>query len=353
MERKFQLEYAINAFVEELAAKGTITALDEKELKCHFYESVQNLTSQQLTEEEAFAVAKIRIGNTEILAQEFKKVNGINMLNKEWVFIFLGIALTILAKTFLLFADYFIIHQVYLNKLTIGAGAYLLSICYLLLACFAILLFIKGDDFTKFIKAKLFDKNVWVIALLVTFLGLITTILYGSFLSNPFDGYIDSYLDVLYYNNITETILRGTIPVTVVLGVLFSTQSVNRKFGWRLVFSSNYYLYSFLLGFGAEIVAALFSRMLFKNGIIVESIVFGLAYFIYIYHFFKYNPKMNFLHFFLFISTSLFIECFMGYFKKELAEQIGRLTAPFAWALILAIISAFIAVKRKRKKALV
>ena len=62
---------------------------------------------------------------------------------------------------------------------------------------------------------------------------------------------------------------------------------------------------------------------------------------------------MNFLHFFLFISTSLFIECFMGYFKKELAEQIGRLTAPFAWALILAIISAFIAVKRKRKKALV
>ncbi|MBX2930699.1 MAG: hypothetical protein KF781_01990 [Chitinophagaceae bacterium] len=353
MDSKFQLEYAINAFVQDIAEKGTVTALDEKELKSHLHETIQNLTTQQLTEEEAFVVAKLRMGNTEILAQEYKKVNGVNMLNKEWVFIFLGIALTIVAKTFLMFADYYITHQVFLNKLTISAGAYLLSACYLLLAFLAILLFIKGEVFTKFIKAKLLDNNVWAMALFVTFLGFITTIMYGNFIGSPFKGYLDTHINVLYYNNFAEAILRGTVPVTVVLGLLFSTQSVNKKFGWGVVFTSNYYLYSFLLGFGAEFVAALFGRMLFTNGIIIESVFFGITYFICAYNFFKYNPTMNLLHFCLFISTSLFVECFWGYFNKDFAEGIGKLTAPFAWAFIIAVFLAFIAAKRKWKKPVV
>ena len=71
--------------MDEVSSKGTLTAEDIKELKLHLYDSVQNLKLSGLNDEEAFQVAKIRLGNKDALILEYEKVNGRSIVNKEWI----------------------------------------------------------------------------------------------------------------------------------------------------------------------------------------------------------------------------------------------------------------------------
>ena len=69
----FGLEDAIEKWKEALISEGTINSEERLELESHLRESVVELQSQSLSEQEAFLVAANRVGRPSELQQEFEK----------------------------------------------------------------------------------------------------------------------------------------------------------------------------------------------------------------------------------------------------------------------------------------
>ena len=72
---QLNLEAGIKAWRTDLQGQGSLGSGELEELENHFRESIEDLESDQLSLEEAFIVAKRRIGNPSDLRAEFQKVN--------------------------------------------------------------------------------------------------------------------------------------------------------------------------------------------------------------------------------------------------------------------------------------
>ena len=72
----FQLQPAINSFIERLKSKGGFTSDDLDELHTHLVDSIQDMQSKGFTPEESFLVSSCRIGDENELSEEYQKVNG-------------------------------------------------------------------------------------------------------------------------------------------------------------------------------------------------------------------------------------------------------------------------------------
>lgn len=72
---QFNLEAGIKTWRSDLKGQGSLDSNDLDELENHFRESIEDLESDQLTLEEAFIVAKRRIGRPSDIRAEFQKVN--------------------------------------------------------------------------------------------------------------------------------------------------------------------------------------------------------------------------------------------------------------------------------------
>ncbi len=346
MDNKFQLNHAVNKLIAAISAKGTVTNEDEKELSTHLFETVETLTKKGLSEEEAFEVAKLRLGKKEELAIEFQKVNGINMLNKEWVFIFIGVSLAFLIKLITYLSTFYSVKFVSEGSLTISMAEMIITSTYLLLILLTILVFKNGDRITFFIKNNLLDKNIATVGVFATILGTISLLIEnGSLRSSVYEGI---YSTIVYSNRFTETIIKGTVPSLLVFSFLLSTQSVNKKLGWETLFHSNNYLYVFLLGFAIETISAVLSRMLFVDAWFTP-IIFGIVFFIGTWSYLKYNKNNNWVHFALICTIAIFFEVFWGYFNIGILSNMGTIKSPFAWAVITAIILAIFASKKMNK----
>ena len=346
MDNKFQLSNAVNSFIASISSKGTLTAEDEKELSNHLYYSVETLAKNGLSDEEAFEVAKIRLGKKDEIAEEFQKVNGVNMLNKEWVFIFIGIGLAFTAKLITFLPTIYAIKLVSEEIISITTALIIVTSAYLFLILLTILFFKNGEKVTLFIKNNFLDKNSGITGIFLALLGTMSLLIENGIFNRVISTEI--YSTILYSNRFTETIIRGTIPALLVFSILLSTQSVTKKLGWKTLFSSNNYIYTFLLGFTIEIIAAIFSRMLFMDAWF-SPIIFGIVYFVGVWCYLKYNKNNNWIHFALFIATPIFFEAIWGYFNSSLLSNIGTFKSPFAWAIIIAILAAFIGSKKVLK----
>ncbi len=94
---QFKLEVAVEVYLQQLQEKGNYTSDDILELKSHLSENVRELKRNDLDDEEAFIIAKKRLGKEEMLSIEYNKVNGNRFLNRELFILILSIS------TYLLF----------------------------------------------------------------------------------------------------------------------------------------------------------------------------------------------------------------------------------------------------------
>ena len=74
-ETRFDLNSAIETWRNELATQSQLTPDDRRELERHLADSIADLRGRGLADEEAFWLARRRIGRPQQLAEEFKKVN--------------------------------------------------------------------------------------------------------------------------------------------------------------------------------------------------------------------------------------------------------------------------------------
>jgi len=94
---EFDLNTALDKWVKYNCSGEDLTPADVQEMRDHFLNTVNELKEKNLTEEEAFAVAKIRIGGAHDWGDEMKNINEDNFQLKKIVLLFSGIFMFILS----------------------------------------------------------------------------------------------------------------------------------------------------------------------------------------------------------------------------------------------------------------
>ena len=92
------LEQRIARWRDELAQSQAVTACDIDELDDHLREEIGRLKETGLSEVEAFLVAQHRLGSTDGLAQEFRRVNGDRRALERVSWMAFGIVAYLLAR---------------------------------------------------------------------------------------------------------------------------------------------------------------------------------------------------------------------------------------------------------------
>ena len=79
----FNLNDQISKWRSNLAESQTLETPDMDELESHLREEIEHLMALKLSQEEAFYVARHRLGDTGSLAEEFAKINGSVLWSKR------------------------------------------------------------------------------------------------------------------------------------------------------------------------------------------------------------------------------------------------------------------------------
>ena len=156
---KNSLEQNIKAWRKSFQSKSEITEDNLKELEAHLLDEIDALTEKGLSEEEAFLVAKYRIGDKEELSKEFKKVNKFNYwLDKLTPYLIGAIVFTLVSKFYssISILSYFLVHSIELYVPIIVPSLIIYS--SLILALF------YGFKYYKKVKLKL---KIWTWALIL------------------------------------------------------------------------------------------------------------------------------------------------------------------------------------------
>lgn len=92
MERQphFDLTAATEIWLDTLRQRGTLTDDDLRELQSHLIDAVETLKVNGLSEEEAFLVARLRLGSADALGEEFGKIQRPFAVQREPVLLILG-----------------------------------------------------------------------------------------------------------------------------------------------------------------------------------------------------------------------------------------------------------------------
>jgi len=79
----FNVDDQIRVWTANLAEPGTLTSEKIAELEGHLRETMVSLSTKGLSPTEAFSVASMRIGHSDLLIREFSKVNGNHVWQKQ------------------------------------------------------------------------------------------------------------------------------------------------------------------------------------------------------------------------------------------------------------------------------
>ncbi len=87
---EFDLSTAFEQWEKSNFSKKEVTPADKEELKSHILDSIDELLEKKLSEEEAFAVARMRFGDRKDWGEEMQTLNEDNFQLKKIVLLFSG-----------------------------------------------------------------------------------------------------------------------------------------------------------------------------------------------------------------------------------------------------------------------
>ena len=276
--KQFDLQHEIKNYLNKLLLNGNLTNSDAMEIESHIKDGVDSLTRNGLSEEEAFLITLKRVGNADLLSEEYNKVNPFFVSNKIRSFSIIGLALILsLGTIFLLLYDLIsMFRSVYLKHTT--ADTIVKASLYLAL-CIAILIILKwGNSFTiRYIPRDETQEN----------------------LNIPFN--ID---DVQYANFSFYLVIIAAVLVTL---IWFESSVKKRKLSQQKSFFNSQIL--FLIFFSIIIcLSAGMTRYLpqITSGF-QSSIFFGVVYTIGSFSIALYNNDKLWTMLFIFSAFSLFL----------------------------------------------
>ncbi len=174
----FNIESALSDWVKLNCSAEDMTPADTRDIREHMLFTVQELISEkELTEEEAFAVAKIRFGGKEDWAEEMQTVNEKNFQLKKLIILFTGVFAFIFTYYFILCLDKIIFLTLnYFNgniEANIEVVKTFINMFYLLLIFFLVAAFFMHKPITLLLNKFEFRSSSVVLFILVTFVVVI------------------------------------------------------------------------------------------------------------------------------------------------------------------------------------
>ncbi|WP_316847182.1 hypothetical protein [Pedobacter psychrodurus] len=304
----FNLDQAIFNYVGLIKAQGSLMGSDADELTGHLYDSTETLHKMGLSEQEAFMVACKRIGNVELLAEEYGKVNMSLKHNKIWAYLLVGfnIFYGIPAIAFALIALFYWMVFRYFETSTL---AVLIIITFHILFIAGIFSLLKyKHHISCFIENKL-DKRLlsWVA---MSSLPTVISMLGAPYVYKMIPGHSIKYLVQMFENSLVEFsfyLAAMSIPIAV-LSLIFSMNRAG-EFRFKSLFDKPSVLFLLLFGFIVELLAAS-TRAMHVNNMILQAVLFGIFYFVASFLLAYYNRTSG-------VTQSIFIFTSIGFILES------------------------------------
>jgi hypothetical protein len=303
----FNLQQSINNYISLIQNQGSLTGSDVAELTAHLYDATDALKQHGLSEEEAFTIACKRLGNEEILTDEYSKVNTSVKTNKIWAYLFIGFnlfyAVQSLAFTAIA-AFYLLVHK---NSGTTNKSAFVVTTFHLL---FTVLVWyiVKNKRKISYFIEKQVEANPIRIVCMSFIPFLINAIPVRTFnrteqamaLRYPVYEFDSSFSEFSFYVAI----------MSMMAGVLSLVFSISRTetLSLKTLFERPSVLFLLLLGVVTELLAAS-TRAIRIESISGSALVFGLVYLSASFLISVYNKKSS-------INRYLLIAMFFGLFME-------------------------------------
>jgi hypothetical protein len=303
----FNLGQSITNYVQRVAEQGSLTGSDSAELSAHLFDATDDLQRSGLTEEEAFTIACKRLGNEQLLDEEYGKVNASVKTNKIWVYLLLGFNLFYVVPVvgrILLSAFYYYVH----NGLGASNAGIAVLTCMHLSICAGIMYLVKRkDSILKFIETRV-QANATLISVVscisfgaIYFLSFIRGFQrFGSvYLSNTFNSILveDSYYLIFF------------AMAAAVFVLVFSIDNPNR-ITLKSLFEKPSTLFLVLTGVFVETLAS-FTRTM-QYDMPLEAAAFGVIYLLFAFIIAYYNKQKPLVYLVRFALFGLIAESVTG-----------------------------------------
>ena len=147
---------SINRWVEKIKSGSSLTASNSEELKNHLLDTMDNLKAAGLDDEEAFWIASRRLGDINILKNDFDEVNMPVIQMRKIILLFSGVLIYFLFYSLMHLTTgflFFVLYQINYNPAEIVRYIFIyLSAYHLIFITLTILLYFYGKRIVTGIK---------------------------------------------------------------------------------------------------------------------------------------------------------------------------------------------------------
>ncbi|MFD2160790.1 permease prefix domain 1-containing protein [Paradesertivirga mongoliensis] len=161
----FNLKQSVDNYIGFIKNQGSITNSDAAELSAHLYDATDSLINRGLSEEEAFIIACKRLGNEDVLTQEYSKVNASVKMNGIWAYLIIGFNLCYsLPSLFLLCVGmfYLTVYTIYSSSIE---STLIVTIFHLLVTFFVFYIARKKNEISQFIEKQVQYNTLRIVCL--------------------------------------------------------------------------------------------------------------------------------------------------------------------------------------------
>ena len=173
----FNLDESIKDWRNDLNKNDVLSLDDLEELESHLMDEITVLKEKDLSEEEAFLVAKRRIGQNDIIEEEYKKVNHNKIWTNKLFYLFFGYICyhLILSLTNMISAFIIILFSISTPKYAYSHSLSKLSFILHLFIFISLILFIYSNKLTNMMnhfsnikKSKKIFNIIIIISLIIS-----------------------------------------------------------------------------------------------------------------------------------------------------------------------------------------
>lgn len=277
----FNLKQSVDIYIDSIKNQGSITSSDAEELSAHLYDATDSLSKSGLLEEEAFIIACKRLGNEEVLTEEYSKVNPSVKMNRIWAYLIIGFNLfySLPSLFFLLVSAIYL--TVYINYSSSMGGALIVTTLHLAVIVLAVYIVRKKNEISQFLEKQVQYNMLRIVGLSFIPLCLpqiltltsgfrITRHVLNSALTYPVYKFDNDLIEFSYY-------LALLSLVGGVIGLIFSINKTERL-TFKTLFENPSTMFLIVFGVVLELFAAS-TRSIGTDSIWISALIFAFVYF--------------------------------------------------------------------------
>jgi hypothetical protein len=294
--KKFDFQAAINDYILCVKQKGGLSASDEAELRSHFFDAREMLRQSNLTDEESFVIASLRLGPPDEIGLEYGKLNYPTGIQQIWAYLFLGFGLLTSVKWLYGLCSLLLYRYVY----PLFQDSWLHTAFFIgfqLITCVALWSVLKwGKAFSGWLQ-KSVEAHPWTVAILAATIPVLISVIGPYILVNK-----KEFGNIRVFNNSIEEFCYYLTVISCILVMVLSIFSIGRP---KLISLSGLYSrpslpFVLLSGIIVEFMAVA-TRVFHTSSLLAQFALFGIFYLAgsYLISYYNYKNALRLLSYFV------------------------------------------------------